>query len=184
MHMAKQLAKENQPNNDWLNQAKSLKEIAKKARPVGADGSVKFEKLPRLDMREMKGTQEEPTILLAKALTPIRMVQTPSMETPSPVLDIEALGCDAQLTAYSKDPNGNAKEDPAAYPMKASVWASTTVLKKELIAYAGGVIDDEGAVTDTGRDITGEQFLIASYGTVPHKKNKKIEVFIFKVLKA
>lgn len=183
MHMAKQTAIDAKPNNDWLSTVASLKEKAKKARPVGANGSVQFEKLPRLDVREMKGTQEEPTILLVKALSTIRMVQTDNMEAPAPVMDVEALGCDAELTAHSKDVAGNPKEEPAKYPMKASIWASTTVIKKELIAYAGGVIADDGTVTDSGRDITGEEFIIASYGTVPSKKNKKIQVFIFKVLK-
>jgi hypothetical protein len=114
----------------------------------------KFEKLPRLDLRLQGGSEEDPMIVQVVAVGSRREVKTEAMRAPMTVFDAEVKFCSNRSVKLGRY----------------SIWENTTVLHNEMADYAGN------------EDITGRTFLIAYYGTVPSKKNKAINIHIFRVI--
>ncbi len=140
-------------NAEWLSKVKELKEIAIKSRSAPA-----FEKLERLDLRKLAGTKDDPAIVQVTAINNRRSVKTEKMDKPMNVFDAEVkLSSDANVKLG-----------------KYAIWENTTVLTNEMENYAKNFGNDG--------DITGKTFNIAYFGTIPSKKNKRIEIHIFKVL--
>jgi hypothetical protein len=150
------MVKEAKPDAEWLKNASRLTEIAKEARKPS---DQKFEKLERLDLRHLGGSEEEPIAILVHALSDRKEIKTVKMKEPMNVFEVEIV-------------QSNKPEVKAG--ARHSIWENTTVLKNEMRDYAERY-GDNGSIAD-------KTFLIASYGTVPSKKNKKIEIYIFRVI--
>lgn len=140
--------------SDWLSKVKDIKASAIKARE---QASV-YEKLPRLDLRELKGTLDDPAVIQVTAASERREVKTDRMEKPMTVFD-------AEVTLSS---------DEAVKPGKYAIWENTSVLHNEMCNYA----KDYGV----NGDVTGKTFNIAYFGRTPSKKRRNISVHVFKVI--
>lgn len=150
------MVRDNKPNAEWLKSAANLTEIAKGGRqPAGQ----KYEKLERLDCRKLDGSEEEPVAVHVKAMSDRKSVKTENMRAPMNVFEAEVI--------MSNSPSIKAGS-------KYSIWENTTVLADEMAGFAQRY-GDNGS-------ILGKEFLIASYGTVPSKKRKNIDVYIFRVI--
>ncbi len=150
-------------DKEWLSKAKEIALDQRKA-----ESGKKFETYPRIDLRQMGGSEEEPSTMILKAIENRKEVRTDRMSRPMYVFNAEVLACSASLKAFTRD----GKESKAVFPEKYSIWENTTVLTNEMQSYAG---------SESG-DITGHQFIIASYGTVKSKKFKGKDVYLFRVI--
>lgn len=145
-------AKEEAPSQDWIKKAKEvIQEIAISDRQKRSQ--QRFEKLPRLDLRELDGSEEEPATLLIKALSDRREVKTERMTRPMFVFDAEVL-----VSTSEKAKAG-----------KYSIWENTTVLHREINDYAQKY-GEKGS-------IEGKTFIIAYYGQVKSKMGKMVYIF-------
>ena len=136
--LAKAKAEAKKLDMDWL---KNAKEIAVKRRGG-------FEKLDRLDLRELGGSAEDPEVVEVKWLSEPRSVKTAKMMSAMDVVEVEVLR--------------SSKPDLAEAGKKYSVWANTTVLKQEL---------------DRNKPVAGEKAIIASYGTIQNKRGQNMYLF-------
>jgi hypothetical protein len=153
LEMAKAKSAE-QPN--WIAKAKDIQEIAIAKRTE--ETQRKYEKLERLDLRKVEGSEEEPATFLVKCITERHSVKTDRMARPMNCFDVEVL----QSTVAS------------VKPAKYCVWENTTVLASEMEAYAQKY-GDKGS-------ILGKTFILAFYGTVESKKYKGKQVYLFRVI--
>lgn len=141
---------------DWISKAKDIQEIAVAKRTE--ETQRKFEKLDRLDLRKVEGSEEEPATFLVKCITERHSVKTDRMARPMTCFDAEVL----QSTVASVKPS------------KFTIWENTTVLASEMEAYAQAY--------GTKGNIVGKTFIIAYYGTVDSKKYKGKQVYLFRVI--
>ena len=153
LEMAKKVHAE-QP--DWISKAKDIQEIAVAKRTE--ETQRKYEKLERLDLRKVEGSEEEPATFLVKCITERHSVKTDRMARPMTCFDAEVL----QSTVAS------------VKPAKYTIWENTTVLAREMEAYAQKY-GDKG-------NILGKTFILAFYGTVESKKYKGKQVYLFRTI--
>ena len=153
LEMAKAKSAE-QPN--WIAKAKDIQEIAIAKRTE--ETQIKYEKLERLDLRKVEGSEEEPATFLVKCITERHSVKTDRMARPMSCFDVEVL----QSTVASVKPS------------KFTIWENTTVLASEMEHYAQ-TYGDKG-------NIVGKTFIIAYYGTTESKKYKGKQVYLFRVI--
>lgn len=146
MAKAKEAGKTN--TKAWLSNITELKDVARERR-----GS--FEKLPRLDCRELDGSEEDPEILKVKFLSDPKSIKTEKMQRAMDVLNVEV------LLSSKKD----------IQPDKYSIWLNTTVLRNEVHRFK----DDT-----ENKSLIGKNALIASYGKQKNKKGQ--DVYIFRVI--
>jgi len=129
-------------DKDWL---KGAKEMAIQ------HYSRKFEKLPRLDLRDLKkstATAEDPAIMLVEFHTDPKTVQTEKMKRPMDVVTLTVL----KTTEPTLAPEG-----------KYSVWLNTTVLAKEIHSLP--------------KPLTGTKAIIAYYGQNPNKMGQMVYIY-------
>lgn len=93
---------------DWM---KSAKEHAVSVRSSGGDRN------PRLDLRQLGGTQEDPVVIEVEFLTQPRTIQTTKMPSPMDVCDVKVIQSSVPELAKPGE----------TY----SVWANTTGLARE-----------------------------------------------------
>ena len=153
LEMAKKVSHE-QP--DWISKAKEIQEIAIAKRTE--ETQRKYEKLERLDLRKVEGSEEEPATFLVKCITERHSVKTDRMARPMNCFDVEVL----QSTVAS------------VKPAKYCIWENTTVLASQMEAYAQKY-GDKGS-------IIGKTFIVAYYGTVESKKYKGKQIYLFRVI--
>jgi hypothetical protein len=164
-----QEAKDKKPNADWLKQAKELKEMAVTYRQQQAQKV--FEKLPRLDLRGLGGSEEDPVAIKVKAIDTPHSVQTDKMERAMDVFNAEVL-----LVSEEGIKINDKTDETIVKGGRYSLWENTVVIKNEMDAYIKE-FGENGSIEE-------QEFIIASYGRVPSKKKGRKPTYVFRVFPA